>query len=106
MNINEIEFSFDNFSSFGVQYRDLSQRQVLFTKLSTFFTLDDITLANELGDQNLATIIWLSRQLYKRKKKTKKKYKDKLINSLSNSSPNFSFSLSDNNNQSAPSDAS
>src|SRR6266498_3288968 len=103
---NEIEISFDNFSAFSLQYRDLSQRQALFTELSTFFTLDDIRLATELGDQNLAIIMWLSRQLYKRKKKTKKKYKDKLIKSLSVSSPNFSHSFSDNNNQSPPLDTS
>src|SRR5438067_1462999 len=103
---NEIEISFDNFSSFCDQYRDLSQRQALFTKLSTFFTLDDFRLATELGDQNLATIMWLSRQLYKRKKKTKKKYKEKLIKSLSVSSSNFSHSFSNNNNQSAPLDTS
>ena len=106
MTNNEIEISFDNFSSFSDQYRDLSLRQDLFSKLSTFFTLDDIRLATELGDQNLATIMWLSRQLYKRKKKTKKKYKEKLIKSLSFSSPNFSHSFSNHNNQSAPLDTS
>src|SRR6266498_4933019 len=94
MNNNEIEISFDNFSSFSDQYRDLTKRQELFNKLSNFFSLDDIRLATELGDQNLATVIWLTRLLYKRKKKTKKKYKEKLINFLPNFSPNFF----DNNN--------
>src|SRR6266496_341436 len=67
-----MKFSLD-ITNFCEHYKNAEKRQILFSNLIPIIKDEDLHLAELMGDQHLALLLWIAKDNYKKKKKKKNK---------------------------------